>query len=374
MRHDGTDLYVIGISHECASPETLGFYAVPADKCVDAQRKILDIPSVSEALVLSTCNRVEVYFCASDAAARSQVLSALSESGDTFRDMSVFARSAYVKKNAEAAAHLFEIASGLRSRMAGETEILGQVKAAYARAESAGHCSKILNTVFQKAAQCAKWIRTNTEIGRGKISLGSVGAELAARIFEDVSQAKILLLGSGEAGRAVAEALYVRGAHDITVASRTRENANTLAEKIGCLSDDMSDVLARLADFDIAVSASFSPEPLVSARMVADAIAARSGRPMFLIDLGVPRNMAKECADIEDAYLYTLDDLSKIADENAAARRSEIESAAKIAREKALYTSEKLFPENNSDAAQLAGGIAFNNLLVKFDTNTKNHH
>ena len=241
-------------------------------------------------------------------------------------DAEDFKKICSVKKNAEAISHLFAVASGLKSQMTGETEILGQVKAAYERARGLRHCGPTLNALFQKAIHCAKWVRTNTEIGRGKISLGSVSSELAARIFEDISRAKILLLGSGEAGRLIADALYVRGARDIVVASRTRANAETLAEKVCGRAENLSEAIQKLSAYDIILSASFSDEPLIVYNAVNEAMQKRRNRPMFLIDLAIPRNIEEKCAQIEDVYIYNLSDLSKIANENMEARRAEIES------------------------------------------------
>ena len=151
------------------------------------------------------------------------------------------------------------------------------------------------------------------------------------------------MLGSGEAGRLVADALYVRGAHEITVASRTRANADSLAEKIGCLSADMAEAIDNIAEFDIVISASSSADWLLKAKTVSRAISARDGNPMFFIDLGVPCNIDPKCGDIDDVYLYNLDDLSKIANENIAARKSEIERAHDIVKSKASYLAQRLF-------------------------------
>lgn len=315
-------LYAAGISHETAGPEVLGRFGMPQAACSFAESGILQVAGVSEALVLSTCNRVEIYFSAASDELAGAVLESVygADAGD-------FKKICSVRKNAEAISHLFSVASGLESQMTGETEILGQVKAAYERARGLGHCGSALNALFQKAAHCAKWVRTNTEIGRGKISVGSVCAELAMRIFENLSKAKILLMGSGEVGRLVADALYVRGASDILVCSRTRANADALAEKIGCRSSDFEEAKSGLEKFDIVLCASLSREPLVKRADIEAACKKRAGRPVFLIDLAVPRNIEDVGGEIEDAFLYNLSDLSKIANENIAARKAEIEKA-----------------------------------------------
>lgn len=347
MEHCADNLFVIGISHECASPETLGANSLTAENCTIVERGMLERDEVSEAVILSTCNRIEIYFVSRSRKPLQDILEALQDIG---RDVTAFCNVSYARQNAEALQHLFEVASGLKSQMTGETEILGQVKAAYARAAAAGHCRGVLNTAFQKAAHYAKWVRSNTEIGRGKISLGSVSSELAARIFEDISRAKILLLGSGEAGRLIADALYVRGARDIVVASRTRANAETLAEKVCGRAENLSEAIQKLSAYDIILSASFSDEPLIVYNAVNEAMQKRRNRPMFLIDLAIPRNIEEKCAQIEDVYIYNLSDLSKIANENMEARRAEIESSRKYIKEKARAIGERLFAPRHTHA------------------------
>lgn len=336
------NFFVVGISHKCADTETVGKCGVPKEFASAAENAILALPDVSETLILSTCNRVEIYFVSTSENAVEETLGAFAKTLSNGRDIEAFKRLAYTKRNLAAIEHIFEVASGLQSQMTGETEILGQVKAAYARACEAGHCKTILNTVFQKANQCAKWIRTNTDIGHGKISLGSVASELADRIFDDIVKAKILLVGSGDVGKLVADALFVRGAKNMTVASRKRENADLLAQKIGVKSDDLTAVLTSLEKFDIIIAASFSPIPLIGMRRIKDAVEARNGRPLFLIDLAVPRNIEAACGDLDDVYLYNLEDLSKIANENIALRKSEIETARKSVCEKSAHVAEKL--------------------------------
>ncbi len=336
-------LYLIGISHECANAVQVGSCSVPANLCLTAQEQLLKISTIEEAIVLSTCNRVEFYFVCSGEAPVKEIIDSLTSALGENRNFELISKIGYLKKNQEAISHLYEVASGLRSQMTGETEIFGQVKATYARASAAGHCSSILNALFQKASQCAKWIRTNTDIGYGKISIGSVSSELAARIFENLDCAKILLLGSGEVGRLVADALYVRGARAITVASRTRANADKLAMEIGCVSDDMPSAIANVGAFDIVICASFAPYPLLNKSDIQMALASRAGKAMFLIDLAIPHNITPDCGDLDDAFLYNLEDLSKIANENIATRKAEIDKARVVISEKSEYLARRLF-------------------------------
>lgn len=335
------NIFVFGISHNCANPQILGECGMQKDECSAAEAEIINSGLASEALILSTCNRVEIYLAANENFDAKNFLSKKFASAK-WCDNNFFIKNCYQKNGIDAIEHLFEVASGLNSQMTGETEILGQVKAAYARAVEAEHCHCILNAVFQKSAQCAKWIRTNTQIGRGKISIGSVSSELAARIFDPLESANILLAGSGEAGKLVADALYVRGAKNMTVVSRTRTNADSLATQIGCKSAELADALADLSPFDIVICASFSEEPLISAKTVESAIEKRC-QPIFLIDLGIPQNIESDAANIDDAYLYNLADLSKIANENMDARKNQIQDAKKEILRRANNLSAKLF-------------------------------
>ncbi len=323
-------LYLCGISHENASAEQIGACGVAKDDCVAKETFIVDKYGVSEVVLLSTCNRVEYYFVGDNIDIQALKIELFGNANNL----------CYFKKNKDVVSHLFEVASGLKSQMTGETEIFGQVKSAYSRSFENNHCGRILNAVFQKSAQVGKWIRTNTEIGHGKISIGSVSAELASHIFEDISKAEILLVGSGEAGKLIADALYVRGARNITIVSRTRENSDKLAKEIGVKSADLNDGLAQLDLFDIVVCASSAGE-LISCDMVKKSMKKRVS-PMFLIDLSVPKNIDEKCADLDDVYLYDMKNLSEIASSNMNMRKGEIVRACSIIGKKAETLVAKL--------------------------------
>lgn len=317
-------LYLCGISHESAAAAQIGACAVAKEARAAAEAAFMAFAKAGECVLLSTCNRVEYYFTASedvDAEALAARFFACARGGF------------YLKRGAGAAEHLFEVASGLRSQMTGETEIFGQVKNAYSSSFEAGHCGKVLNAVFQKAAQVGKWVRTNTGIGRGKISVGSVCAELASQIFEDISAAEILLAGSGEAGRLVADALFVRGATRITIVSRSRANADALAARVGAASADMPEAFAALHKFDIVVCAT-SAGLVITRPMLESALKLRHN-PMFLIDLSVPQNVDPSCAEIDDVFLYDMKNLSEIAAANMRLRKSEIDLARQYVSRKA---------------------------------------
>ena len=301
-------IYAAGISHETVESAALGKYGLAGDKCSEAESGVLSAGIADEMLLLSTCNRVEMYLVSADAEAAAKAAKAVyGTCGGEFVSLGK------VAEGEDAIEHIFSVASGLKSQMTG-----------------------------QKAIHCANWVRTNTEIGRGKISVGSVCAELALRIFEDIAKAKILLIGSGEVGKLVSDALYVRGGLDISVCSRTRANADALAAKIGCASADMEEALGGLWRYDIVLCASLSKEPIIRRGMVESAVSRRGGRPIFLIDLAVPRNIEESCAEIEDAYMYNLKDLSDIANENIEARRAQIERAGDAVKSRAVALWDRL--------------------------------
>lgn len=338
------NLFLVGISHGSADAELIGSCSFD-DKEADALEKLIINEYCDEALILSTCNRTEFYLAKTGDFNADIIPEIIKKIFKTSKKTCAedFLKNAYTKSELACAEHLFSVASGLDSQMTGETEIFGQVKAAYARALASGHCSTILNKLFQKAAQCGKWVRSNTEIGSGKISLGSVSAALATRIFKDIKETKILLIGSGNAGGSVAEALCLRGAKNICIASKTLENAETLARSISAKSLAFDEALNLLENFDVIICAASVKIPFIVCEKIISALEKRRNNPIFLIDLGVPRNCEVSCGNIENCYLYTLDDLSTIANENLKSRRAEIEFARKeIARRAARAFSPDL--------------------------------
>lgn len=324
-------LFFCGISHENVTASLLGSCSIAKENCALQEKLLIEKFGFSEIVLLSTCNRVEYYFIAPENFDVDLLI------GEVFANAKEIC---VVKKNEEAIEHLFEVASGLKSQMTGETEIFGQVKTAYSRAFECGHCGAVLNAIFQKTAQVGKWIRTNTDIGKGQISIGSVSAELASQIFEDIKRAKILLVGSGEAGRLIAEALFVRNARKITIASRTRANSDKLASEIGVVSADMADVLENLAEFDIVICAS-AAGVIIDRNLARQALKKRRS-PMFVIDLSVPKNVEECCAKLDGLFLYDMKNLSEIAMSNMDLRKSEIERAHNIISEKSKTFFKKI--------------------------------
>lgn len=319
-------LCAISITHHDCDASTIGKYGLAGELLNEAREIALAQDGALECFILSTCNRVEIFVVhAALPEPRSVCLQALSLSGA--RNLGEILPRIKTFENLEAVRHLFEVACGLDSQMIGETEILGQLKRAYAEASEKSHCKRVLNMALQKAIHCAKWIRTNTNIGSGNITIGSVAAELANRIFEDISSTRILLAGSGEVGRSVAQALNARGAHDITVSSRTWENARALSSDVQGAAIDFERVSAELCKFDIAIFALSNAGDIVNFKIAQEAESRRANKPIFLMDLAVPNNVSKDCDKLSGVFLYDLSDLSKVANENLDLRKAEISNA-----------------------------------------------
>jgi glutamyl-tRNA reductase len=220
--------------------------------------------------------------------------------------------------------HLLEVTVGLDSQMLGETEILGQVKDAYAEAQAKGHTGAVLNRVFQKAFQAAKHVRSNTAITEGQISIANVAVELAMSIFGQLGETRICLLGAGDIGEKTAKAFQSRGAGSLTVANRGFERAMQLATELGANAFPYEQRESRLGEFDVVVCATSAPDTIISREAAAAAMKKRPARPLFFIDLALPRDVDPEVAHLQNVFLYNLDDLAKIAEENRVARTAEI--------------------------------------------------
>jgi glutamyl-tRNA reductase len=290
--------------------------------------RLLALPNVAEALVLGTCNRLEIYVAAAAGMALpppAAIQSLLAEHQTL--DVALVAAHGMWLEGCAALEHLFQVASGLDSQMVGETEITGQVKDAYADALARHTTGAVLNRIFQKSFQAAAWVRTYTGIGGGQVSVGNVAVELAARIFGNPADCRVLVLGTGEAGRKTAQAFVSRGARALTVASRTFDNARALAAETGGAAVELSTALDSLARHDIIIGCSSVTSPLVTQARAHAAAQARTDGPLFLIDLGMPRNFSPETAATPGVYLYNLDDLSAIANENLRARLAEVGKA-----------------------------------------------
>jgi len=241
--------------------------------------------------------------------------------------------------------HLLEVSAGLDSQMIGETEIFHQVKDAYARAQTNGLTGPVLNRVFQKGFQAAKHVRSTTAITEGQVSVANVAVELALTIFGGLKSTRILLLGAGDIGEKTAKAFQSRGAAALTVASRRFERAMELATALGASAMPFEQREARLSEFDVVVCATSAPDLVISAAAARAAVAKRPARPLFFIDQALPRDVDPAVASIQNVFLYNLDDLARIADENRAARNAELAKCRAIVTEKAAALWRQVEPQ-----------------------------
>jgi glutamyl-tRNA reductase len=354
MSADG--LFVIGATHHRVPLAVREKLSLNADNALALQREFTAITGLKEFAVLNTCNRVEFYGVAASADAAAQVTAAFCARQQF--DQGEFEKIRLNLRGRDAVQHLLEVSAGLDSQMVGETEIFGQVKDAYAAAQARGSTGPVLNRVFQKGFQAAKHVRTHTAITEGQVSVANVAVDLALNIFGSLKETRILLLGAGEIGEKTAKAFQSRGAAALTVASRRLERAMELASVLGASAMPFEQREARLSEFDVVVCATSAPDLVVNATATKTAMHKRPARPLFFIDQALPRDVDPAVAAIENVFLYNLDDLAKIADENRAAREAELAKCRAIVMEKAEALWRQVAPQvaalaaaNNANSA-----------------------
>ena len=325
--------FLLGASHHTAPLELREKLALAGDKFDALCGALRSLAGLEEFAVLNTCNRVEVYGVAAEAGAINRVEAALCALNQL--DAAAFARARLELHDEPAIQHLLEVAAGIDSQMVGETEILGQVKAAYAAAHAQGTTGAVLNRIFQKAFQAAKHVRTNTAIGEGQISVASVAVDLAGKIFGDLRRCRVLVVGAGEIGEKTARAFKSREIGELAVTSRNFQHADELAKVFGAQTVPFDQVAEALPHFDIAVCSTAAPVAIVTPALAAGVMRRRAVRPLFFIDLAMPRNIEPAVADLPNVFLYNLDDLAKISEENLALRQAEIERVRALLAERA---------------------------------------
>lgn len=313
-----------GLNYRTASVELRERIAFPEDDVRDALLEVKRIAGVSEAAIVSTCNRTELY-CAIAPEAEQELTGWLAQhrpvSTDELHD------AAYKHWDQDAARHQIRVASGLDSQVLGEPQIMGQVKAAYETARTAGTLGPELNLLSQITLRTAKEVRTQTEIGRNPISVAYAAVTLAQQLFSDLKSKRALLLGAGETISLVADHLHSQGIGKQAIANRTLANAEILAAKYDAEAMQLTDIADRLAEFDIVIASTGSSLPVVGKGAVEVAIKQRRRRPIFMVDIAVPRDIEPEVGSLPDVYLYSIDDLTQIIETNIAQRRTAAENA-----------------------------------------------
>ena len=299
-------LYVIGVNHTTAPIQIREHVAFDSEHLGSALHD-LTLNGASEAAILSTCNRTELY-CSTDDPQKA--LDWLSQYHHLEKD--AIAPYIYTLPNDEAVKHAFRVASGLDSMVLGEPQILGQFKQSVKIAQDAGTLGTLLHKLFQRTFEVAKEVRTNTDIGANSISMAAAAVKLAQRIFGDISEQKVLFIGAGEMIELCADHFAAQKPKSMTIANRTIERGSNLAQKINGHAILLNDLPAHFSDFDIVVTSTASQLPIIGLGMVETAIKARRHRPIFMVDLAVPRDIEHEVAELDDVFLYTVDDLSQV--------------------------------------------------------------
>ncbi len=324
-------LVVIGLNHRTAPIELREKLSVPETRLPEALDDLASHPRNAECLILSTCNRTEVYAATTAKSDDALITAWMSRFFATAA--SDFEPHLYRHAGHKAVEHLFRVASGIDSMVIGEAQILNQVKNAYSAASQSGHTGAVLNSLFQKALNVGKRARTETEIGRGAFSVSSVAASLAKSIFDDLKGRTVLIIGAGEMGELTATHLLASGVGNILVANRTYERAVSIAERFGGRPISFEDIPSALGFADIVVTSASAAQPIISRNTVAAAMRVRHGRPLFFIDIAVPRDIEPGVEELDGVFVYNIDDLQAAVETHSAARRIEVSKVEDIIRE-----------------------------------------
>jgi glutamyl-tRNA reductase len=315
-------LLALGTSHKTASVAVREKLALPEGRAVSVLTELVSRPAIHEAVAISTCNRTELYFVASDPVeAENEALAALSRQAGI--PPTELLGSLYSMRGMESVRHLFEVAAGLDSMIVGEAEVQGQVKRAYELALVEGVTGPITNRLFRDALAAGKRARTETDIGRSRISVSSVAVELARSVLGELGSRRVLVIGAGENGELTAKALRERGVETIFVANRRYDRAIGLAQRFGGKAIRFDDLPGELIQADIVVSATASPHQIVGAEELQLVMELREGRPLLLIDIAVPRDIDPTVRQLTGITLYDMDDLQREVARNLSGREAE---------------------------------------------------
>jgi glutamyl-tRNA reductase len=311
-------LLTLGLNHKTAPVEIRERITFGPDIIVGALRSLVETVGVEEAVILSTCNRTEIY-CEGGADTQQQLSQWLS----AFHGLELETISPYLysHQEKEGVRHLLQVSCGLDSMVLGEPQILGQVKAAFQTAKESGVAGKVLCRLFQHAFSVAKQVRTDTAIGRSPVSVAFAAVSLARQIFSDLSNQTAMLIGAGETVELAARHLHQHGVGRIIVANRTLERAHLLANQFDGYAIALTEISNHLAEADIVISSTASPLPVLGKGAVESALKKRRHQPMFMVDIAVPRDIESEVGELDDIYLYTVDDLEEVIEENMRSRQ-----------------------------------------------------
>lgn len=323
-------IFAVGINHKTAPVSVREKVAFSPDNLTQALQEMLSDLECKEAAILSTCNRTELYFVQDKPAkeVRERVVGWLEQYHKVPATM--IEPTLYWHHDQQAVNHMMRVACGLDSLILGEPQILGQMKQAYSQAKAAGSMKMIMDRLFQRTFGVAKQVRTDTEIGASAVSVAFAAVNLAKHIFAKIDRSKVLLIGAGETIELVAKHLHDNQVSDITVANRTVARAELLAEQVGAKVITLAQIPDHICDADIVISSTGSTLPIIGKGMVESAIKNRRHRPILMVDIAVPRDIEAQVGDLEDVFLYTVDDLQNIVSQNMENRRKAATEAEKI--------------------------------------------
>ena len=317
------NLFCVGLSHHKADVELLERFGGAA-----GSPSVLRDAGCSETVMLATCNRVEVYGASEIRISTLDIARCLDRKTDS--RISPESVPFYRYEDDQCVRHLFRVASGIDSMVVGETEILGQAKKAYESARAAGGAGPSLHRLFQRAFRVAKQVRTHTDITRGAVSVGSVAVDLAQKIFGELQNCKVLVLGAGETSERTVKALVSRGVCDLRIGNRSLERAEALAQTINGRAVPFEQWPEHCCEIDILITSTSSEIPLLSREKLGPMLRSRIDRPLFIIDIAVPRDVDADVDALDGVYLYDIDSLQSIAEQSLATRREQVAAAEQI--------------------------------------------
>lgn len=329
-------LTLFGVSHHQAPIDVREQLSFPERCLPEALRALAAVPGVREGVILSTCNRTEVY-AVMEAQAREAACGLLQEYLARFHQTAAtrFAPYGYCKSEQEVVDHLLRVAAGLDSLVLGETQILGQVRKAFRTTQESGTAGSVLTTLLQWALLTGKRVQTETGLGRGAFSIGHAAVDLARSIFDDLSRATVLVIGAGKMSELTARHLMDNGVQIVLVANRTYEKAMELARRFRGRAVRYDTLAEELVTADIVLSSTAAPHPILRRETVQSVLRKRKGRPLFLIDIAVPRDIDPSVGELDNVFLYNIDDLQAVVSEAARGRAAEVARAEAIVREEA---------------------------------------
>lgn len=320
-------LLSLGINHQTAPVDIREKVAFAPEQMSHALRELQGMPAINESVIVSTCNRTEIY-CDTSSVDNGAIAHWLS----AYHGISAESLAPFIYRftDQEVVRHLFRVASGLDSMVLGEPQILGQIKDSYDQARVSKTLTSILDRLFQHSFSVAKRVRTDTEIGANPVSVAFAAVNLSKQIFGDLRELQALLIGAGETIELVARHLKSQQIGSIVIANRSLERATRVAEQIGATGVQINAVPEQLVHADIVISSTASQLPILGKGATESALKLRKHRPIFMVDLAVPRDIEPEVGDLQDVYLYTVDDLKNVVDENLRGRELAAETAREI--------------------------------------------